>query len=113
MAETRQYITQIQDKGNVLISEDVIGTIVTHAITEVEGVAGIQSTSKKGWGKNLKITVNEDNAISIDCSIIIIYGQSVVGVGQAVQTAISAAVEAMTGIKVTDVNVTVGGIARK
>ena len=38
MAENKQYITKVQDNGSVMISEDVIGTIVDHAVHEVEGV---------------------------------------------------------------------------
>ena len=32
MAESKQYVTQQQENGAVLISEDVITTIVAHAI---------------------------------------------------------------------------------
>ena len=39
MAEYKQYITQQQENGSVMISEDVIATIAEHALTEVEGVA--------------------------------------------------------------------------
>ena len=31
MAEYKQYITQIQENGSVMISEDVVATIVAHA----------------------------------------------------------------------------------
>ena len=41
MAENKQYITQIQDNGTVMISEDVIAAIVAHTVNEVEGVAGL------------------------------------------------------------------------
>ena len=37
MADNRQYITQMQEQGAVMISEDVITTIVAHTIEEVEG----------------------------------------------------------------------------
>ena len=43
MAESKQYITQIQDNGNVMISEDVIATIVAHAASEFEGVVGLST----------------------------------------------------------------------
>ena len=43
MAESKQYVTQQQENGAVLISEDVITTIVAHAIDEVEGVVGLNS----------------------------------------------------------------------
>lgn len=121
MAENKQYITQIQENGNVMISEDVVETIVEHAILDVEGVAGI--SAKPGndiadlfgmnWGKSMKIQIAEDNTITINCNILIHYGQSVVDVADAVQSAVTASVESMTGVKVTAVNVNVCGIVRK
>ena len=37
MAENKQYITQAQTNGNVMISEDVVATIIEHAIHVGEG----------------------------------------------------------------------------
>ena len=38
MAETKQYITQTNNEGAIMISEDVIASVVIHALNEVEGV---------------------------------------------------------------------------
>lgn len=122
MAENRQYITQVQDNGTVLISEEVIATIVTHAVTEVEGVVSLSSKpgtditdlfGKKNWSKGLRITIADDDSVSIACNLILSFGQSVVTVASAVQTAVTGALEAMTGIKVSAVNVNVCGIIRQ
>lgn len=123
MAESKQqYITQAQENGSVMISEDVIATIVGNAAGEVEGVAGLsvkpgadiaEIIGKKNWGKGMKIVIGEDNEISIDCNVNIVYGQSVVTVASAVQQAVAAAVESMAGVKVSSVNVNVCGIVRK
>ena len=122
MAENKQYVTQIQDNGSVLISEDVITTIVAHAVEEVEGVVGlnvkpasdiIEMIGKKGWGKGLKITIGDDDALSIDCNINVAYGQSVVSVAKTVQDAVTNALESMAGVKITAVNVNVCGIVRQ
>ena len=122
MAENKQYITQVQDNGAVLISEEVIATIVTHAVTEVEGVVGLSARTgsditelltKKNWSKGLRIMIAEDNSVSIDCYLIVSYGQSVVAVASAAQAAIGAALEAMTGVNVSAVNVNVCGIVRQ
>ena len=111
MAEYKRYITQVQENGNVMISEDVIATIVTHAVEEVEGVEGLRT--KKSWGKVMKIVIAEDNNLTIDCNITVKFGYSVVDVATNVQQAITGAVESITGVKVTVVNVNVGGIARQ
>jgi len=115
MAEYKQYITQIQENGNVMISEDVISTIVEHALTEVDGVVkgGSEVVGKKSWGKGLRIAIAEDNSLTIGCNIIVGYGESVINVAKAVQEAVTNAVESVTGVTVTDVNVNVCGIVRK
>ena len=115
MAEFKQYITQIQENGNVMISEDVIAAIVEHALTEVDGVVkgGSDVVGKKSWGKGLRIAIAEDNSLTIGCNIIVGYGESVINVAKAVQETVTTAVESVTGVTVTDVNVNVCGIVRK
>ena len=115
MAENKQYITQIQEGGNVMISEDVIATIVEHTLTDVEGVVkgGSEIVGKKSWGKGLRITIAEDNSVSIGCNVIVSYGESVVDVAKAVQEAVTGSVESVTGVTVTNVHVNVCGIVRK
>ena len=121
MAENKQYITQAQENGSVMISEDVIVSIVDRAVAEVEGIAGLSSKpgadivdmiGKKNWGKGLKIIINDDESISVDCNINVKYGQSVVDVAKAAQEAIISALESMTGTKTSAVNVNVCGIAK-
>lgn len=118
MAENKVYITQEQEFGSVLISEEVISTIAYSSAKDVEGVAGVSTklgdlTNLKNWNKALKITISDDNAISVDISIVAEYGQPVINVAKNVQDAISASIENMTGIKPNLVNVHVSGIAGK
>ena len=122
MAENKQYITQNQDNGSVMISEDVIATIIVHAIEEVEGVVGlnvkpgadiVELIGKKNWGKGLKIAIGENDELSIDCNITVAYGQSVVSVASAVQESVCNALASMAGAKIATVNVNVCGIVHK
>jgi uncharacterized alkaline shock family protein YloU len=115
MADYKRYITQTQENGNVMISEDVIATIMEQALTEIDGVVkgGSDVVGKKSWGKGIRITIAEDNSLALGCNIIVGYGESVINVANAVQEAITTAVESVTGVKVTDVNVNVCGIVRK
>ena len=113
MAENKQYINKTLESGNVLISEDVIATIVTHAVKEVEGVAGLSNAIIKTRGKSIRITISQDDELAIECNIIVIYGQSVFDAAKAVQAAIGNAVQAMTGITAGTINVNVTGIIRK
>ena len=122
MAENKQYITQNQENGNVLISEDAIASIVTNAINDVDGVVGLSvkpgadiadMIGKKNWGKGIKINIGEDDSLTIDCNINVGYSQNVVSVANAVQDAVRGAVESTTGIKITAINVNVCGIIRQ
>ena len=115
MAEAKQYITHEQNGGNVMISEDVVTTIVENTLTEVDGVVkgGTEVVGKKSWGKGIRIHIAEDNTLTIGCNIIVRYGESVIQVAKAVQEAITGAVEPVTGVCVPDVDVNVCGIIRK
>ena len=122
MADNKQYITQPQENGAVLISEDVIADIVAHAACEVEGVVGInmkpgsdiaELIGKKHWGRGLKITVLDNNAVLIDCNLNVNYGQNVVTIAKAAQASIINALESMAGIQIEAVNVNVCGISRQ
>ncbi len=120
MADNKQYIIQAQENGTLQISEDVIAAIATHALSEVEGVASVATKlgadiveliGKKG--KGIKITIGEDDSLTVDCSITVIYGQSVVDVANAAQQAVSTAISSMAGVNITAVNINVCGIARQ
>ena len=120
MAENKQCITQVQENGTVVISEDVIATIVSNAVKEVEGVASLNTKpgadiaemiGKKNWGRGMKITIGEQDELYVDCNITIGYGQSVVTVAKAVQDNVTAALESMVGVKVACVNVNICNVA--
>ncbi len=122
MAENKQYITQTQENGTIMISEDVIAEIVAHAASEVEGVVGLSTKpgadiadliGKKSWAKGLKIFVADDSSVSVDCNVTVSYGQSVVNVAKAVQEAVTGALETMAGVTISAVNVNVCGINRQ
>ena len=122
MAENKQYIRHVQDNGTVMISEDVVASIITLSVKDVEGVVSLSIKpgadiadmfGKKNWGKGMKIMIAEDNTITVDCDILIGYGQSVVAVAQSVQESVTGHLESMTGAKVNSVNVNVCGIIRQ
>lgn len=122
MADNKQYITQIQEHGTIMISEEVVAVIVTQAIKDVEGVVTLNvkpgapladRIGVKNWGKGMKIEIADDNSLTVVCDIMIGYNQSVVTVAKAVQDAVTAALESMTGVKVNSVNINVCGIIRQ
>ncbi len=78
MAESKNYIVQPQEGGNILISEDVIASIASLAVREVEGVYGLSATqtldltailSKKNLGSGIRVTL-QDNVIDIAYNLV-------------------------------------------
>ena len=121
MAENKQYITQNCENGTVMISEDVVSTIAQNALSEIEGFAGLSTKpgadiidmiGKKSWGKGVKVVITEEDALVIDCNVLVSYGHSVVNVANAIQTAVASALESTIGCKVLGVNVNICGIVR-
>lgn len=122
MADNKQYISQGLDNGSIMISEDVIGTIVIHAVKDVEGVIGlsakpgsdiVEKIGKKNWGKGFKVHIAEDNTLTISCNVVVAYGHNVVSAASGVQQAISGAIESMAAVKVSAVNVNICEIVRQ
>ena len=122
MGENKEYISQVRQDGAIHISEDVIASIAAAAVNEVEGVCGLSANigsdlaemlGKKSMSKGIRMSVDENDAITIGCNVIAQYGNSVMDVARAVQDAVCAAIESMTGLKVAAVNVNVCGIAMK
>ena len=117
MSETKEYASQVLENGTIQISDEVIVSIATAAIRDVEGVHGIGSgagdlarLAMKSAGKGIRVVISEKNEISVDCYIVVLYGFSVVDVAKNVQEAVTSAVESTTGQKVSGVNVCVSGI---
>lgn len=117
MSETKEYASRVLENGTIQISDEVIMSIATAAIRDVEGVHGIGSNggdlsrlTMKTAGKGIRVVISEKSEISVDCYIVVLYGFSVVDVAKSVQEAVTAAVESTTGQKVSGVNVCVSGI---
>ena len=112
------YVTNQTEKGNISISEDVVTVMVTAAIAEIEGVAGLANPTStdiaeffgiKNAAKGVKLSA-EDGVLTVDVVIMVRYGYGVTVVAKKVQEQVAASVESMTGFKVR-VNVHVTGIA--
>lgn len=108
------------DKGNIKISDEVISTIATIAVSEVEGVSGMggsfagelaEKLGKKSLTKGVKITMEAENDVVLDLNVIMKYGVRIPEVAWNVQENVKKSVESMSGLSVTKVNVRVVGIS--
>lgn len=106
-----------QPSGSLRISQDVIATIANYAAAEIGGVSPVNSTSSaitkiiggKKIMKTTSIDLNDDVAV-IDMFINLKYGTKIHEIAEDIQSAVKEAVQTMTGITVSKVNLHVDGI---
>lgn len=116
MAEIKEYVAKTDENGSVTISEEVIASIASIAALEIDGVASLGTSGvaeflgKKANSKSVKITIGEDSA-EISLTITVKKGFVIPTVAKSVQTNVISAVESMTGLSVSAVNVKVGNVA--
>ena len=121
MKEENQNSYTIQSDeaiGQVQIADEVVAIIAGLAATEVEGVASMagnitnELVSKLGMKKLSKgIKVSVDNVeVAVEVAINIDYGYSVPKTSRMVQEKVKASIENMTGLIVSDVNVTIASV---
>lgn len=110
---------QSNEQEGIQISNDVIAVIAGVAVSEVSGVASMAGgfaggisevlSGKKNMAKGIKVDKSEDK-IKIDVNIIVEYGTRIPDVAFEIQNRVKTAVENMTGMPVTEVNVHVQGV---
>lgn len=113
------YLDENSKVGSVKIADDVVAMIAALAATEVEGVASMAGNvthellSKVGVKNATKGTRVEvlQKKVKVDLAITIEYGYNIPATCQRVQAKVKNAVENMTGLDVTDVNIRIAGIS--
>ena len=118
MSENKEYVSRSDELGNIHISEEVLAGIAAAAALEVEGVSGLAANlgsdiaellGKKNLAKGVHVKM-EDDKVQVDLSILMSYGSTIPEMGKAVQDAVKTAIESMSGLEVSAVNVNVAGI---
>ena len=118
MAENKEYISRADEMGTIHISEEVLAVIAAAATLEVEGVGSLAANlgndiaellGRKNMAKGIRISVNGE-AVTVEISLLIKYGFTLMEVAQKVQEAVISAVEATSGLAVEAVNVQVCGV---
>ena len=109
---------EVEEFGNLNISDEVLSTIANIAASEVKGVTAMSSgiaggivemLGKKPIGKGIKVETKEGD-VKIDIFLIVDYGVRIPDVAWEVQENVKKSIEAMAGLKVTDVNIHVQGV---
>ena len=113
------------EHGKTSIADSVVAKIAGLSCREVDGVhdmgAGFSRTlgglkdrlpvgsSQPSPARGVHVEVGERQA-AVDLDIVVVYGASIVDVANAVRENVIGRVEAMTGLEVTEVNVTVDDV---
>ena len=120
------------ERGSTIIAAGVVAKIAGMATREIPGVQSLGAAGAQrltgplrsrvpsalpevnagtgtGSGQGVSVDVNERDA-AVDLQIVTYYGQSIVDVTEAVRQNVISRVEAMTGLNVTEVNITVNDL---
>ena len=107
------------ETNTIKISDAVVAVIAGKAVADAPGVfamaggfaGGISEvlSGKKNLSKGIKVDVGEKET-KIDVNIIVDYGVRIPDIAFDIQNRVKSAVEGMTGLKVTAVNVHVQGV---
>ena len=107
------------NEGSLKISEEVLSTIAGLAASEVNGVSGLTTCpnpdikglfrSKRGAAKAIRIEIKDSEA-TLDVYVNLYLGMKIPDVASEIQVRVKDAVQTMTGITVSKVNVHVAGV---
>lgn len=118
MVKDQTHRDRTTDLGIVRINNEAIMTIASTAAMEVRGVhkmggalrrAILDSILKKDAYKGVKIQL-KDNDAKLTVSIIVEYGIDIPRIADEVQESVKRAVEKMTGLVLSEVDVVVEGV---
>ena len=119
MAEDRKGFKIKEDKlGEVKIADEVVAIIAGLASTEVEGVSSmagnitnelVSKLGMKNLSKGIRVDVS-DGVVRVDVALNIAYGYAIPDVSAKVQEKVKSAIENMTGLDVSGVNVRIASV---
>lgn len=116
--KTTQTGYEIEDIGQVQIADEVIAVIAGLAATEVEGVIKmsgnitneiVSKLGMKNLSRGVKVEII-DNLVDVSLSLILRYGVSIPKTSKEVQEKVKSAIETMTGMTVSEVDIRIAGI---
>jgi len=107
------------ENAGIKIANEVIAVIAGKAVSEVPGVASMSGglaggisevlSGKKNLAKGIKVE-SDGEETKIDVNIVVEYGSRIPDVAFEIQNRVKEAVESMTGLKVSEVNIHVQGV---
>ena len=104
--------------GEVRIADDVVAMIAGYAALETDGVSALAGNATgdllnrvgvKTLAKGAKVEV-VDHVVSVELSVILRYGYNIPATSSKIQEKVKSAIETMTGLEVSDVNIRIAGV---
>ena len=105
----------IESNGTLRISREVLASIAKSAALEIDGVYSIAEAPvmremfKGNYVKPVSVTIKDDIA-EVGLQIIINSGKRISNVSEMVQKSVKEAIQSMTGIAVSKVNIVIAGV---
>ena len=117
--EKKTYtIKSDENLGEVKIADEVVAIIAGLAATEIEGVASmagnitnelVSKLGMKNLSKGVKISV-KDETVAVALALNLEYGYQIPEVSKKVQEKVKSAIETMTGLEVSHVNIRIAAV---
>ena len=119
MEERNTFVLQDDDNiGSVKIADDVVAMIAGYAALETDGVSSLAGNATgellnrvgvKTLQKGAKVEV-VDHVVSVELAVILCYGYNIPATSSKIQEKVKSAIETMTGLEVSDVNIRIAGV---
>jgi len=110
--------TNINESGDIKISDDAIAMIASIAAKKVDGVAGLdagpvggiaEALGMQNMTKGIKVSMEKDT-VSLDVNLVLMFGKDISDVAVEVQEKVKEAVENMTGLMVDKINININSV---
>ena len=107
-----------ENVGVVQIADDVVAMIASLAATEVDGISAMAGNitnelmgkvGMKKLTKGVRVVVS-GQSVRVDLAVTMEYGYNIPATSEKVQEKVKAAIENMTGLNCTDVNIRIAGV---
>lgn len=111
-------VYNIEEVGQVQIADEVVAVIAGLAATEVDGVAKMSGNitneivsilGMKKLSKGVKVVISGEE-VEVSLNLVLKYGVSIPKTSEEVQDKVKNAIETMTGLHVSEVNIRIAGI---
>lgn len=97
-------------QGKFAISDDVIISLVSHVLEEIEGLSPGSSSGFARWGKKSIKVKQGEHGVNIEVRVIADYGVAIHKAAEEAVEKISSRIQDITGLKVSEIRIRVEGV---